>query len=315
MVITMVALMIMVSSAAVVVIFAVPMALVHLPPFAVMVVVRMTPVSPFVWRTVPAPPHPPVMLTDWFPVSIHPDKVWSWRRSILLIADGWWWSSDVHRYLCRTGGHNSSCEQYAVNPIQSHFLSPPHRKRAVSVFSIRAGVLFSIHQSQQSYRSHWPKSFREMLQAGSDSHAGFLLFCMPQEDHFRLLIMLSNCSNNAFVASWSWPTLPAWKSISPFQVFTDRLAKLIGDSNSSAANSDNTLVGSCSVSLHAKYCCAAHATVLTRLKASRKSTRTRGSKSPASKTSWNCCSSTYDLLKGWESEPWSDSDVTLTFSK
>jgi hypothetical protein len=91
----MVPIMVMVSPVAVVVVFMVPMSLVHLPAFPIVVIVRMAPVRPFVWRPVPVPPDPPVMVTNWFPISIHPDEVWSWRRSILLIADRWWWSPDV----------------------------------------------------------------------------------------------------------------------------------------------------------------------------------------------------------------------------
>ena len=91
---------IMVSPMAVVVVLMVPMSLVHSPAFSVVVIMRMTPVCSCIWRTVPAAPDPPVMVTHWFPVSVHPDELWTWRRSILLIADRRWRGPDVHRNLC-----------------------------------------------------------------------------------------------------------------------------------------------------------------------------------------------------------------------
>src|ERR1700674_4456362 len=99
-VITTVAIMIMVSPVAVVVVFMVPMSLVHLPAFAVVVIMRMSPVCPFIWRTVPASPDPPVMVTNWLPISFHPDEAWTWSRPILLIADRRWRGPDVNGNLC-----------------------------------------------------------------------------------------------------------------------------------------------------------------------------------------------------------------------
>ena len=99
-VIMMVPIMIMISPVAIVVVLMVPMSLVHLPAFSVVVVVRMTPECPFIWRTVPASPDPPIMVTNWFPISVYPDQVWTWRRSILLIAGRRWRGPDVHGNLC-----------------------------------------------------------------------------------------------------------------------------------------------------------------------------------------------------------------------
>jgi hypothetical protein len=95
-----VAIMIVVSPVAVVVVLMVPVSLVHLPAFSVVVIVRMTPVCPFKWRTLPASPHPPVVVTNWFPISIHPDEAWTWSWSILLIADRRWRGPYVYRNLC-----------------------------------------------------------------------------------------------------------------------------------------------------------------------------------------------------------------------
>jgi hypothetical protein len=99
-VIMMVAIMIMVSPVAVVMILVVPMSLVHLPALSVVVIMRMTPVCPFKWRPDPASADPPILVTDWFPISFHPGKAWTWSRSTLLIADRWWRSPDVDRNLC-----------------------------------------------------------------------------------------------------------------------------------------------------------------------------------------------------------------------
>jgi hypothetical protein len=61
------------------VVLMVPMSFVHSPAFAIVIIMRMAPVCPFIWRTVPASPDPPVMATNRFPISIHPDEVWTWR--------------------------------------------------------------------------------------------------------------------------------------------------------------------------------------------------------------------------------------------
>src|SRR6266849_1665982 len=95
-----IAIMIVVSPVAIVVILMVPMSFVHSPAFAVVVIMRMTPVCPFKWRPDPTSADPPILMTNWFPISIHPDEVWTWSRSILLIADRRWWRPDVHRNLC-----------------------------------------------------------------------------------------------------------------------------------------------------------------------------------------------------------------------
>jgi hypothetical protein len=90
---------IMVLPMAVVMVVVVPMSLVHFPTFAVVVIMWMSPVCPFIWRTVPAPLDPSVMVTDWHPISFHPDEVWARRWPTFLVADCGWWSSDVHRNL------------------------------------------------------------------------------------------------------------------------------------------------------------------------------------------------------------------------
>jgi len=88
-----------VSPMAVVVVLAVPVSLVHFPPFAVVVVMRMAPVGPFIRGTVPVPFHPPVMVTEGPPISFHPDEARAWNRWRFLIADCRWWDTDVHRNL------------------------------------------------------------------------------------------------------------------------------------------------------------------------------------------------------------------------
>src|SRR5438132_8815275 len=71
--ITMVTIMIMLSPVAVVVILAVPMSLMHPPAFPVVVIVRMAPVGPLIRRMFPASSDPPVMVTHWCFISVHPE--------------------------------------------------------------------------------------------------------------------------------------------------------------------------------------------------------------------------------------------------
>src|SRR5438105_13202712 len=99
--------MIMVSPVAVVVVLMIPMALVHSPAFAVVVVMRMTPVCPFVWRTIPASPDPAVTWTNWFPISVHPDKLLIRSTPTLLIADRRGRGPEAAPTLCRTWGYES----------------------------------------------------------------------------------------------------------------------------------------------------------------------------------------------------------------
>src|SRR5258708_31265324 len=112
----MVAIMIMVSPEVIVVVLMVPMSLVHSPAFAIVVIMRMAPVCPFIWRTVPASPDPPVMVTNRFPISIHPDEVWTWRRSPLLIADRRCGGPDRDRNLSPTRRAKNGSRQFHTQP-------------------------------------------------------------------------------------------------------------------------------------------------------------------------------------------------------
>src|SRR5215471_2797378 len=88
-VITMPPPMIMLAPMAVVVILVVPMSFVPFPAFAIVVVVRMGPVCPFIRRTLPVSADPLVMVTHRSPISFDPNEADVGRRPRLFINDRW----------------------------------------------------------------------------------------------------------------------------------------------------------------------------------------------------------------------------------
>jgi hypothetical protein len=90
---------IMVAPMAAVVVLVVPISFVPLPAFTIVVVVRMRPVCPFKWRTLPISPDPLVTVARRGPISFDPDEARTGRRPRLLINDSWWRGPDVHRNL------------------------------------------------------------------------------------------------------------------------------------------------------------------------------------------------------------------------
>jgi hypothetical protein len=103
-----------------VVIFTIPVAVVQPPAFPVMIVVRMAPISTLVGRTLPTPRHPPVVMPIRGPIPFDPDVARARNRPTLLVAQRWWWRSDVHPDLCRSRDGESDSEQYSAHPIQFH---------------------------------------------------------------------------------------------------------------------------------------------------------------------------------------------------
>jgi hypothetical protein len=98
-VITMAPTMTMLAPMAIVVLLPVPMSFVIFPAFAIMVVVRMRPVCPFIRRSLPVSSDPLVMVTYRCPISFDPNEARARRRSGLLINDRWWRGPDVYRNL------------------------------------------------------------------------------------------------------------------------------------------------------------------------------------------------------------------------
>src|SRR5258708_20113495 len=90
---------VMLPPVVVVVVLAVPMSLVQDPTFAIVVVVRMRPVSPLIRRPLPASPHPPVAVAYRLPISLYPNESRVGRRPRLLINHRRWRRPDVHRNL------------------------------------------------------------------------------------------------------------------------------------------------------------------------------------------------------------------------
>src|SRR6266851_6023904 len=111
---------IMISPVVIVVVLAVPMSFVHHPAFAVVVVMRMRPVCPFKWWTLPMPPHPSVPVTHRLPIAFNPHEPCTGRRSRLFINHRRRRCPDVHRDLRRTRRNHSCGEQCTIHPMQFH---------------------------------------------------------------------------------------------------------------------------------------------------------------------------------------------------
>jgi hypothetical protein len=79
--------MIVVTPMVVIVVLAVPMSFVPFPAFAIVVVVRMGPVGPLKWRTLPMSTNPLVAVTHRRPISFDPYQARARRRSWLCVSD------------------------------------------------------------------------------------------------------------------------------------------------------------------------------------------------------------------------------------
>jgi len=84
-------------------VFAVPMAFMHLPATLIMVVVGMAPVGSRVGRPLPDTRDPDIPPAALSPVAIHPGVAFSWHRRPHLITNGRRRRADVNLYLaeCR----------------------------------------------------------------------------------------------------------------------------------------------------------------------------------------------------------------------
>jgi hypothetical protein len=97
-------------SGMILVIFMIPVALMHLPALLVVIVMGMVPIGPFVWRSVPAPCYPPIMMPVRRPIPLDPGISWTRFRSTLFVAQGRWCASDVYRKLRRSRDGDSRGE-------------------------------------------------------------------------------------------------------------------------------------------------------------------------------------------------------------
>src|ERR1700687_3680003 len=107
-----------------VVILMIPVPFMHLPALTVVIIMRMAPICPFVGRTVPASRYAPIAMPMRGPVPLHAGVAWTWFWRTLLVPERRWCASDVHPNLARSRDGENSCEQYAIYPIHSHFVSP-----------------------------------------------------------------------------------------------------------------------------------------------------------------------------------------------
>jgi len=71
------------------VVFMIPVAFVHAPTSFVVIVVRMTPISPGIWGLLPTTRHPDIASISCAPISVGPDKARVRRWWTPLITDGW----------------------------------------------------------------------------------------------------------------------------------------------------------------------------------------------------------------------------------
>jgi hypothetical protein len=118
------ALVIAIMTIVLVVILMIPVAFMHLPALTVVIIVRVVPICPFIGSTLPAPGYPTIVMPMRGPVSLDPGVARTWTRPTLLVAVRRWCASDVYANLSRSRDGENSCEQYAMYPIQFHFVSP-----------------------------------------------------------------------------------------------------------------------------------------------------------------------------------------------
>ncbi len=66
--------MVAITVMVVIVVLMIPVAFVQAPTSVVVIVVRMTPISPGIWGLLPTPRHPDIASISYAPISIDPDK-------------------------------------------------------------------------------------------------------------------------------------------------------------------------------------------------------------------------------------------------
>src|SRR3979411_363119 len=103
-----------------VVIFTIPVAFMHPPAFAIVIVMRMVPIRSFVGRTLPVPFHPSVAMPMRGPIPLDPDIAWAGNRRTPFVTQWRRRASDIDGNLCRSRDGESNCEQYSAYPIQFH---------------------------------------------------------------------------------------------------------------------------------------------------------------------------------------------------
>jgi hypothetical protein len=89
------------------VIFVVPVSFMHLPSTFVVIVVGMTPVGAWVWRPVPAPRNPSVVIAGDSPVPVDPDETVARHRRADFIANRRGRRSNVYLDLAPRGCCNN----------------------------------------------------------------------------------------------------------------------------------------------------------------------------------------------------------------
>src|SRR5947209_8801424 len=133
---------IMFAPVTVVMVFAVPMAFMHPPAFAVVVVMRMRPVSSFIRRLFPTSLHPSIVAPLWLPISLNPNIALVRHRPRFLISNGRRRTANAYRNLRRGRCHHCCRRGYChcEYPMQPHyFYLLAQLKFATSSGEIRGG--------------------------------------------------------------------------------------------------------------------------------------------------------------------------------
>src|SRR5947209_9959247 len=94
----------------VVMVFAVPMAFMHPLAFAVVVVMRMRPVSALVWGTIPSALHPSVVTALRLPIPLDPYVALAWHGPTFFISNRRRRTANAYRNL-RRGWRDHCCRR------------------------------------------------------------------------------------------------------------------------------------------------------------------------------------------------------------
>src|SRR4030081_272423 len=86
-------------------VIAVPVALMHPPALLIVIVVRMTPIGPCVWRSLPLTWNPDIPAIPDAPVAISPDIATSGHRGATFITDRRRSRTDVDMNLPKRRDH------------------------------------------------------------------------------------------------------------------------------------------------------------------------------------------------------------------
>jgi hypothetical protein len=106
------------------VVFMLPVAFMDRPALLVVVVVRMAPVCALIGRPLPHSSSPLIPPAAPGPITLCPNIAGSWHRSLDLVSQRWWSTTNINAHLSKCRSRNCRSQDRAHYPFCFDCLSP-----------------------------------------------------------------------------------------------------------------------------------------------------------------------------------------------